>query len=202
MQAKKVGSSNLRPRVGSALQLTCAAREGGEKVMIPYSIRPVTAADETFLWQMLYYAAHMHEEPDKTVADVMANPTLALYVTAWGRPGDLGFIAETTPNGQRLGAAWLRLYAGESKAYSATDDKTPELAVALLPDFTGQGIGTALLEELLVAAERQFTTIALSVRAGNPAFRLYHRMGFRVIGELTNRVGGISYDMRYNCKAK
>jgi ribosomal protein S18 acetylase RimI-like enzyme len=171
------------------------------RLMTAYSIRPVSAADEPFLWQMLYYAAHMHEERGKTVADVMANPTLALYVTAWGRPGDLGFIAETTPSRRPLGAAWLRLYAGESKTYSPTDDETPELAVALLPDYTGQGIGTALLDELLTAARRQFTTIALSVRAGNPAFRLYQRLGFRVIGELTNRVGGISYDMRWNCKS-
>ncbi|MEZ4616186.1 MAG: hypothetical protein R2867_11885 [Caldilineaceae bacterium] len=36
-----------------------------------YSLRPLTANDEPFLWQMLYYAAHMHEEVGKSVADAM-----------------------------------------------------------------------------------------------------------------------------------
>jgi len=29
---------------------------------MPYTIRPILASDEPFLWQMLFYAAHMHEE--------------------------------------------------------------------------------------------------------------------------------------------
>jgi ribosomal protein S18 acetylase RimI-like enzyme len=165
-----------------------------------YTIRPMTAADEPFLWQMLYYAAHVHEEADKTLADVQTNPTLALYVSDWGRHGDLGFLAVSSSDGAPLGAAWLRLFTGEHKAYSPTDDQTPELAIALLPQYTGQGIGSALLQTLLVAADPLFPQVALSVRAENPALRLYQRMGFVVINELVNRVGGLSYDMRYTCQ--
>ena len=58
-----------------------------------YTIRPIQATDEAFLWQMLFYAAHMHEEAGKTVADARQNPDLAKYVSNWGRPGDLGFVA-------------------------------------------------------------------------------------------------------------
>lgn len=170
---------------------------GAEKVeRINYTIRPITAADEAFLWQIIYYAAHMHEEADKTVADAMQNATLALYVTAWGRPGDLGFVAEAQPTGVPVGAGWVRLYTGDNKAYSPTDDVTPELAIAVLPAHLNQGIGTALLQALIAAAQPHFSAIALNVRAENPALRLYQRLGFVRINEIPNRVGGISYDMR------
>ncbi|MEH2303022.1 hypothetical protein PQG02_06435 [Nostoc sp. UHCC 0926] len=36
-----------------------------------YSIRPLTQEDEPFLWQMLYEAAHMVEEGNLTVPDVL-----------------------------------------------------------------------------------------------------------------------------------
>ena len=167
--------------------------------MIDYTIRPVVAADEPFLWQMLYYAAHMHEEAGRTVADLQANPTLALYVREWGRFGDSGFIAAALTTGIPLGAAWLRLYTGDNKAYSPTADDTPELAIAIRPEYTGQGIGTTLLQELLAVAQLHFPAVALSVRADNPAFHLYQRLGFLVVSEMTNRVGSLSYDMRYQC---
>lgn len=161
-----------------------------------YVIRPVTAADEPFLWQMLYYAAHMHEEVGKTVLDAMQNPTLALYVTGWGRAGDLGFVAEIPATGELVGAAWVRLHQGEQKGYSQTADDTPELAIALLPKYLNQGIGTVLMRQLIEAARPHYPAIALSVRAENPAYRLYQRLGFVTVKEIVNRVGGMSYDMR------
>lgn len=164
--------------------------------MIDYQLRPVRAGDESILWQMLYYAAHMHEEEGKTIADAQADPALAIYVTHWGRAGDLGFVAEIAHT-QPIGAAWLRLYQGEQKAYSSTDDLTPELAIAVLPSHSGQGIGTALMQQLLGAARGQFPAVALNVRADNPALRLYQRLGFEITSELTNRVGTLSYNMAY-----
>jgi len=161
-----------------------------------YVIRPVTAADEPLLWQLLYYAAHMHEEEGKTVNDAKQNSTLALYVTEWGRPGDLGFVAAQPATGEAMGAAWLRLHQGAQKAYSQTDDATPELAIAVLPAYLNQGLGTALLQQVITAARPHYPAIALSVRAENPAYRLYQRLGFVTVKEIVNRVGGMSYDMR------
>ncbi|HRW09978.1 MAG TPA: N-acetyltransferase [Caldilineaceae bacterium] len=166
-----------------------------------YQLRSITSEDEPILWQMLYFAAHLHEEEGKSWTDAQADPALALYVTAWGRPGDLGFIAETqeaeTQQKMPIGAVWVRLFRGDTKAYSATDEETPELAVAVLPTHTGQGVGTALLQQLLLSGKAHFPAVALNVRADNPAFRLYQRLGFVVTGELTNRVGGLSYNMVY-----
>ena len=161
-----------------------------------YTIRAIEASDEPFLWQMLFYAAHMHEEVGKTVADAQQNPDLAKYVTGWGRPGDLGLIAQQRDTGEAVGAVWVRLYVGDDKAYSPTADDTPELAMAVLPAYMGRGIGTQLLQQLITAARAHYPAVALNVRADNPAFRLYQRLGFVVVNELVNRVGGRSYDMR------
>lgn len=161
-----------------------------------YTIRPIQASDEAFCWQMLFYAAHMHEEAGKTVADAQGNPDLAKYVTNWGRVGDLGFVATEGNAGQPIGAVWVRLYVGDNKAYSQSSDDTPELAIAVLPEYTGRGIGTGLLQAIIAAARLHYPALALNVRADNPAFRLYQRFGFVVVSEMVNRVGGLSYDMR------
>lgn len=161
-----------------------------------YTMRAIEASDEAFLWQMLFYAAHMHEEAGKTVADAQQNPDLAKYVTGWGRPGDLGLIAIRHDTGEAVGAVWVRLYVGEAKAYSPTADDTPELAMAVLPGYIGRGIGTQLLQGIIVAAQAHYPAVALNVRADNPALRLYQRLGFVIVNELVNRVGGRSYDMR------
>ncbi|MCE7989380.1 MAG: GNAT family N-acetyltransferase [Caldilinea sp. CFX5] len=159
-------------------------------------LRSIQRSDEAFLWQMLFYAAHMHEEAGKTVADAQRNPALAKYVTNWGRPGDLGFVAIADDTGEAIGAVWVRLYVGANKAYSPTSDDIPELAMAVLPAYSGQGIGTRLLQQIIAAAHPHYPALALNVRADNPAFRFYQRFGFVVLNEMVNRVGGLSYDMR------
>jgi ribosomal protein S18 acetylase RimI-like enzyme len=55
--------------------------------------------------------------------------------------------------------------------------------IALLPEFRGSGIGSAILENLLQEAARQQKTVTLHVERFNPALRLYRRMGFRAIEE-------------------
>jgi ribosomal protein S18 acetylase RimI-like enzyme len=157
--------------------------------------RPVFPIDEPFLWEMLYYAAHVDEEPDGSIEKARHNPFLAKYVAHWGRPGDLGVIAYEVGTLQMLGAAWLRVFIGAEKNCLEIEDGTPELAIAVVPSCTGKGIGAQLLTQLLDAAAASYPALYLSVRATNPAKRLYDRFGFIVIGELANRVGGKSFHM-------
>jgi ribosomal protein S18 acetylase RimI-like enzyme len=86
------------------------------------------------------------------------------------------------------------MLVGEDAAYGYVDDTTPELAIAVDPQRTGDGIGSQLLKRLLLDAERMFPAVSLSVRADNPARRLYERFGFQPVAdrERTNRVGGTS----------
>jgi ribosomal protein S18 acetylase RimI-like enzyme len=96
-----------------------------------------------------------------------------------------------------VGAVWARLFAADDRAYSKVDDGIPELAVAVLPGYQGQGIGSVLMQRFLMEAETRYPAIALNVRADNPAVRLYQRLGFQITGEITNRVGSLSYEMRF-----
>lgn len=93
------------------------------------TMRPVIRDDEPFLWEMLYYAAHIHDEPGKTVQDAQQDAFLVKYVRDWGRPGDMGFIAVENETDTPIGAAWVRLYASSSNPYSQVDENIPELAI-------------------------------------------------------------------------
>ncbi len=63
--------------------------------------------------------------------------------------------------------------------------------IALLARARGQGIGTQLLCDLLEEGARRSLPVRLQVRPGNPAFQLYTRLGFRLIG------GGMNLEMEY-----
>ncbi|MDW9250051.1 GNAT family N-acetyltransferase [Burkholderia cepacia] len=52
--------------------------------------------------------------------------------------------------------------------------------IQILPDHQGRGIGEAVLNALLADAARAHVPVSLSVLHGNPARRLYERLGFRV----------------------
>jgi GNAT superfamily N-acetyltransferase len=115
----------------------------------------------------------------------LAKPELARYVEGFGRPGDFGIVAEE--NGHPLGAAWWRSFRADSPGYGFVDEATPEISIAVLPDYRGAGIGTALLQAIECAGrERGIGRLSLSVERDNPAAALYGRRGFEVVREERN----------------
>jgi ribosomal protein S18 acetylase RimI-like enzyme len=160
-----------------------------------YFIRPATKDDQPFLWEMLYYAAHMSEEGETSPEAAKKNPDLVKYVRDWGHETDVGCLALDSESNRPIGAAWIRLLIGTEKTISYVNDLTPELAIAVLPEYIGYGIGTQLLIHTLEAAKKHYSSVVLSVRADNPARRLYERIGFVVIGKTTNRIGTESLNM-------
>jgi ribosomal protein S18 acetylase RimI-like enzyme len=162
-----------------------------------YLLRLATAADEPFLWDMLFYAARMEQDGATSPAAAQAHPFLAPYVERWGRPGDLGLLALDPADRQPAGAAWLRLLGGSALHEPGGDDRVPELAIAVHPRAQGRGLGTLLLAELLRLARGHYPAIVLSVREDNPACRLYQRHGFEITETVVNRVGGKSLVMQY-----
>ena len=159
-----------------------------------YELRAAVADDHPFLWQMLYYAAHMDEsgEPPESAR---ANPNLLPYVEGFGRPGDLGVIAIDPATRTDAGAVWIRTMPAAWPLYRFVDASTPELAIAAAPAHIGRGAGSQMIAHLLASAAATYPVVALSVRANNPAKALYQRMGFAIVTEITNRVGGKSFIM-------
>ncbi|HEX8832973.1 MAG TPA: GNAT family N-acetyltransferase [Abditibacteriaceae bacterium] len=152
--------------------------------------RALTQFDEPIIWEMLMHAAH------ETTLDVVQNrPKLARYAESWGRAGDIGVVAFS--DNTAIGAAWLRLWKGDNKGFAYIDDATPELAIAVVPEHRGQGIGTHLLNEILNVAASSYPAVSLNVREENPAVLLYQRAGFAKVpgSDMTNRSGGISFNM-------
>jgi ribosomal protein S18 acetylase RimI-like enzyme len=55
--------------------------------------------------------------------------------------------------------------------------------IQLLPSCQGQGIGERVIAALLDQARREQLPVRLSVLKGNPARRLYERLGFQMVSE-------------------
>lgn len=130
---------------------------------------------------MLHHAYYWKErKPDAGPGPVQ------LYVKAWGRPGDTATIALL--DGFPVGAAWFRLFNGAAPGYGFVDEQTPELAVAVVPNARGKGVGRALLESLLDRARGGgYTAVSLSVdRENKGAIALYEQFGFVQVAETTD----------------
>lgn len=65
--------------------------------------------------------------------------------------------------------------------YLMLEGKLEILQLQIEPKYQGQGIGRATLKKLKQLANGR--TIRLSVLKDNPAYYLYLRLGFRVIGQ-------------------
>ena len=55
-------------------------------------IRPLRQDDEPFLWQMLFYAAHLQDEGETSFEVAKTHPELQPHVRQWGRETDLGVL--------------------------------------------------------------------------------------------------------------
>lgn len=153
-------------------------------------IRVATAEDLPFMGRMLAFAAHWRSPEPPPVSEVLLDPHNAVYLRDWGRPSDVGFVAER--GGTPSGAAWFRLFAPGDAGYGFIDEFTPEVTIAVEPRFRGQGLATALLGALAEAATRAgCPALSLSVERENHAARIYRRAGYETVGAL-----GGSWTMR------
>ncbi len=156
-------------------------------ILADYKIRPLTKADQAFLWEMLYQSFFVPKGKSPFERNIVNRPENARYVEDWGRENDSGFVA-VNGNNQSIGAVWLRLFKDNEKGFGYVDAKTPELGIAVLPEFRGRGLGTMLLSHLIEATEDVFEYISLSVAAENPALRLYQRLGFETVGKFGDAI--------------
>ena len=130
---------------------------------------------KTFLYEAIY-VPEGETPPEHSIIEL---PELALYYEDFGKGGADHCVA-ADDDGLVVGAAWTRIMDD----YGHVDDETPSLAMSVLKDHSGQGIGTHLLQELItLLSEKGYKKISLSVQKANYAVRMYERAGFRTIRE-------------------
>ena len=130
---------------------------------------------KTFLYEAIFIPEG-ETPPERSITEL---PELAMYYEDFGK-GVADHCLAADDNGLVAGAAWTRIMDD----YGHIDDETPSLAMSVLKDYRGQGIGTHLLQELIsLLGEKGYKRISLSVQKANYAVRMYDRAGFRTILE-------------------
>ena len=139
-------------------------------------IRKVRPEEYGFLREFLYQAIYLPEGVEPPPRSVVDLPELQVYIRDFGKqPADHCLVAELEE--KVVGAAWSRIM----EDYGHIDNDTPSLAISLLPEYRRLGIGTRLLNGLLLLLrENGYRRASLSVQKENPALRLYQRAGFRI----------------------
>ena len=151
-----------------------------EEVLIRPEIRLLTPAlAPAVLPEFLYQAIFVPPGEDPPPRSILEKPELRVYLRDFGdSPGDTAMAAYW--EGRPIGAAWARIMDD----YGHLDDDTPSLAIALLPEYRGMGLGSELLAHLLDRlAQAGYGRASLAVQKRNPARRLYRRLGFQTVGE-------------------
>ncbi len=143
------------------------------------SLRTTTLADRDFLLRV--YASTRAAELAQTGWDATAcesfvqmqfNAQSGHYRQQW--PASVHFVIEALLNGltHQVGRLWLDHRASE----------THVLDIALLPEWCGCGIGSACFRQQMREASHAGKALTIQVEQGNPARRLYDRLGFVPVG--------------------
>jgi GNAT superfamily N-acetyltransferase/uncharacterized damage-inducible protein DinB len=134
-------------------------------VPLPVTLRPATAADAEYLYEI-------------------TKSTMAGYVEAtWGR-WDVDAARDRI--GQALAEnSVVLIYLADVRVGLLRVNEQPEQIVLeqlfIAPAFQRRGIGTQLVEDLILRARTLAKPLRLRVLAVNPAKRLYERLGFAVV---------------------
>ncbi len=145
---------------------------GGPRVAsASVELRPATDGDDALLFEV--YAAGRREPLaplgwDRATADAFLRTRFEAEERDWEHHQPGAECHVILRDGEPVG----RLYLARSEHELRIMD------ITLLPEHQGQGIGTALLGELLAEAARTRRTVRAHVERSSPAVRLYRRLGF------------------------
>lgn len=138
------------------------------------ALRPEVAADLPFL-QALYRSTR-EAELDRTqwpeaqkaqFIDLQFRAQRSHYLQHY--PDALWLILEK--DGDAIGRLYLERWSSEHRI----------IDIALLPQWRGQGIGQALLLDVIDEAMSAGKAVGIHVEKQNPAVSLYQRLGFRCV---------------------
>jgi ribosomal protein S18 acetylase RimI-like enzyme len=142
--------------------------------------RPLCRDDQDRLWHWLHIALWDPPPAGPRPLAILQSPGVRIYAEDWGRATDVGVVAMV--DGRDIGACWMRLLP-EGVGLAYVDEHTPQLGIALEPEFQHMGYGGKLLSAGLAAARSAgYRQVSLTVHPENPAIALYERCGFRTTG--------------------
>ena len=144
-----------------------------------YTIRKMTVLEYPLLSDFLYEAIFIPDGIKPPPRNIIASPELQIYVERFGAlKDDFALVAEI--EGKVVGAVWVRIM----NDYGHIDDETPSLAISLYQKYRGQGIGTAMMKEMLALLKSHgYSRVFLSVQKANYAAKLYLKVGFEIVRE-------------------
>ena len=140
------------------------------------TLRPITELDKEFLYQV--YASTREEELELTGwDDLRKGAFLQMQFDAQHR-----FYME-----QFATAEFQIVLLNREPVGRLYVDRRPDeiriVDIALLPQHRNQGIGSRLMGDLCAEAEGAGFPVRIHVERSNRVLRLYHRFGFRKIGD-------------------
>lgn len=143
------------------------------------TLRPTSASDQHLLLQV--YAATRAAELALTGWNQSAceafvlmqfNAQTSHYRQQWPASDQAVIEVETEGAKQAVGRLWVDRQAGEILV----------LDIAILPDWCSRGVGTTCLRRLMGECAQGGQALTIQVEQGNPARRLYERLGFQPVG--------------------
>lgn len=150
--------------------------------MINCIIREILPSETKILEDFIYEAIFQRDENNLLPRNVINEPEIRIYFEDFGKRDDLCLVAEI--DGVIIGAVWTRILSGEVKGYGNIDDRTPEFGISLFKDYRNKGIGTKLMNEMLILLRsRGYKQTSLAVQKDNYAARMYEKLGFKTVNE-------------------
>lgn len=153
-----------------------------ERTMHNVHIRPIVPSELPLMEEFQYLAIFQRDTENLLPWDVIYDPAIRIYFEGWGKQNDHCLVAEL--QGAIVGMVWTRLLNGPIKGFGYTDDTTPEFAISVRRPYRAQGIGTALMQAMLLQLRAAgYKKTSLAVQKDNYAVRMYEQVGFYTIDE-------------------
>ena len=154
------------------------------------SVRPILTSEYSLLEDFLYNAIFVPPGVDYPPREVIFEKEIFVYIKDFGGRDDCGVVAEK--DGKLIGAAWTRIIP----AYGHIDNHIPKLAISVVPEYRGRGVGAMMMIYLFnLLRERGYKRTSLSVQKDNPAVRFYKRLGYKITDEKLDHAGHEDYIM-------
>lgn len=146
------------------------------------NIREIRQEEIPVLERFLYEVIFIPEGTQAPPFEIIYGQEVYQYIKDFGAQDDYCLVAEV--EGKIVGAAWSRVLDDELKGYGNIGKGIPEIAISLLKEYRGNGIGTELLSRLLeLLHSKKYQKVSLSVQKENYAYRMYVKAGFVAIQE-------------------